>query len=163
MALDSFIRLASFKGGTQDAKMSQKGCADLRAFNWGCHNSGNWQQGSGGAVAKSSFQDLSVVMYVESMTPGLLLSCALGKHIADGDLFVRKAGGENQVEYFTLHMEDILVTSVELGGQVDDERQTVRVSFNFARFNLKYQDQNKSGGAEGPQLAGYDIARQVKL
>jgi type VI secretion system secreted protein Hcp len=160
MAVDLYLCVDGLTGGTQDSKMSKRKAADVRSFNWGVSNTGNWHKGSGGTLAKADVQNISIVKETDTMSPGLVLACTLGTHINKASLICRKAGGPNQVEYFTFDMSGVIISSVETGAQLDDERHVERVTLAFRQFSIKFVEQSPTGGAGAPVIVTYDVAAQ---
>ena len=77
---------------------------------------------------------------------------------------VRKAGGDNPVEYLKIKMTDVLITSVSTGGSGGEDRLTENVTLNFAKVNSEYQPQKKDGSKDGgPIPFGWDIEENKKL
>jgi type VI secretion system secreted protein Hcp len=159
MAVDMFLALDGVKGESADSK--HKGECDILAWSWGIHNTGTFQSGSGGGTGKSSFNDISVTKYVDVASPNLMLFCANGKHVAKATITVRKAG-ENPLEYLTIKLTKVLVSSYTTGGSGSDERLTENVSLNFAQVAVSYASQDATGAKSGSQDFGWNIAENIK-
>ncbi len=100
------------------------------------------------APARPACKDISITKWVDKASPILIQKCAKGSHIDDGELVVRKAG-DTPLEYLTITMKDIIITSVSTGGSGGEDRLTENVSLNFAEFEVKYQEQDDKGAAKG--------------
>tara|TARA_R110002049_G_scaffold10127_3_gene50398 strand:- start:106724 stop:107197 length:474 start_codon:yes stop_codon:yes gene_type:complete len=150
-----FLKLEGIEGEAQDDKHKKE--IDVLAWSWGASQSGTTHMGGGGGGGKASFMDLSVTKYVDSASALLLQHVADGKHINEGTLFVRKAGG-SPLEYIKLKMEDIIVTSYQTGGSGGEDRLTENVVLNFSVWTLDYVPQKTDGSGEAPKKAGWDIA-----
>ncbi|MFT0702113.1 type VI secretion system receptor/chaperone Hcp, partial [Citrobacter meridianamericanus] len=74
--------------------------------------SGSMHMGGGGGAGKVNVQDLSFTKYIDKSTPNLMMACSSGKHYPQAKLTIRKAGGENQVEYLIITLKEVLVSSV---------------------------------------------------
>ena len=131
------------------------------AWSWGVSNSGSAQVGGGAGAGKANVQDLSFTKWVDSATPKLVLACCAGTHYDDATLVVRKAGG-TPVEYITLKLIEVLVTSISTGGSGGEDRLTENVTLNFAKFNLDYVPQDAKGAAGTAIPAGWNVAENVK-
>jgi type VI secretion system secreted protein Hcp len=160
MAVDMFLKLDGINGESGDSK--HKNEIDLLAWSWGQANSGTFHQGSGGGAGKASFHDLSVTKFVDKASPDLYSACASGKHIASGTLVVRKAGGENPVEYMTITLDQILVSSVSTGGTQGEERLTENISLNFAKIKVEYKTQDSGGKSGAGGTFSWNIAANSK-
>ncbi|MGR8928994.1 MAG: Hcp family type VI secretion system effector [Gammaproteobacteria bacterium] len=155
MAVDMFIKIAGIPGESKDHKHKEE--IDVLAWGWGMSNSGNAQMGGGQGAGKANVQDLNFTKYIDKSTPPIQLSCLKGSHIGEATLVVRKAGGDNPVEYLTITMQDLIVTSVSTGGSQGEERLTENVSLNFAKVKVKYVEQTEKGGEGAKPDMGWDI------
>jgi type VI secretion system secreted protein Hcp len=141
-----FLKLNGIDGESRDKKRS--GQIDILAWSWGMSQSGTTHTGSGAGAGKVSVQDISITKWIDKSSPILIQKCAKGTHIPDGELVVRKAG-DTPLEYMTIKMTDIMITSVSTGGSGGEDRLTENVSLNFAEFEVKYQEQDTKGAAKG--------------
>jgi type VI secretion system secreted protein Hcp len=160
MAVDMFIKIGAIKGESQDSK--HKGEIDILAWSWGASNSGSAHTGGGQGAGKVNVQDLNLTKYVDKATPDLLLNCCNGKHIDKAVLVVRKAG-ENPLEYLTITMQDLIITSVSTGGSGGEDRLTENVTLNFGKVQVQYKEQNSKGGVGEQPTMGWDVAQNVKM
>jgi len=101
---------------------------------------------------------LSLSKFVDKSTATLMSKCCDGSHIATGKLTLRKAGGNSPVEYLTVEMSEILVSSIQTGGSTGDDRQIEQLSLNFAKFTATYTPQKDDGSADVPIPVTWDIA-----
>ena len=159
MAVDMFIKIATVDGESKDKAHGME--IDVLAWSWGMSNSGSAHVGGGAGAGKVNVQDLSFTKWVDSATPKLVLACCNGSHYADATLVVRKAGG-NPVEYITLKLTEVLITSISTGGSGGEDRLTENVTLNFAKFNLDYLPQDAKGAPGTAIPAGWDVAQNVK-
>ena len=90
-----------------------------------------------------------------------MLACCNGKHFDNATLVVRKAG-EQPLEYLTITMDEILVTSVSTGGSGGEDRLTENVTLNFAKVKLEYKEQTAKGGVGDKPSMSWDIAANAK-
>jgi type VI secretion system secreted protein Hcp len=90
------------------------------------------------------------------------LACCNGKHFKEAKLIVRKAG-EKPLEYLTITMDEVLITSVSTGGSGGEDRLTENVTLNFAKVKLEYKEQGGTGGGAASPSMHWDIAANKKL
>ena len=159
MAFDMSINIPPLKGES----MSQKDQIDVLAWSWGASNSGSAHSGSGAGSGKANVQDLSFTKYVDISSPELLLSCCSGKHFGEAVLTVRKAGGDKAVDYFTITMQDALISSLSTGGSGGEDRLTENVTLNFAKVKVKYLEQSKEGAPGRQSEKGWNIEENKEL
>ncbi|MGH8229325.1 MAG: Hcp family type VI secretion system effector [Steroidobacteraceae bacterium] len=161
MAVDMFLELDGVEGETVDKAFKSKNAMDILAWSWGLSNSGTFHQGAGGGAGKASFNDIAVTKYIDKASPNLMLFCANGKHLSKGTITVRKAG-EKPLDYLTISLENILVSSYSTGGSGGEDRLTENVSLNFATVKVSYAQQSDKGGKSGSIDFSWDIAQNAK-
>lgn len=160
MAVDMFLKLDGIDGESADSTHANE--IDIYSWGWGMTQSGTTHVGGGGGGGKVAVGDLSITKKVDKSTTTLIKKCTSGTHIASGILTVRKAGGDNPVEYFILNMETIMVTSYNTGGSADGQDLVMeQISLNFRRFSLTYTPQDEQGVGAGATDAGWDIAQNI--
>lgn len=159
MAMDMFIKIGALKGEAKDK--THKDEIDVLAWSWGMSNSGTTHQGGGGGAGKVNVQDLSFTKYIDKSSTELMLAACNGKHFDTAKLIVRKAG-ETPLEYLTITMTEVLVTSVSTGGSGGEDRLTENVTLNFASVKVDYVEQTAKGGAGDKPKMSWDIAKNVK-
>lgn len=158
MSVDIFLKVDGIDGNSQDDK--HKNEIDILAWGWGMVQSGTTHMGPGGGSGKVSVADITFTKYVDKATHSLVKHCCNGKHIKNAKLTVRKAGGDSQVEFLVIEMEDIIVTSYSTGGSQDGaDRVEENISFNFANFKVNYTEQLIDGTAGARSSAGWDMAK----
>jgi type VI secretion system secreted protein Hcp len=156
MAVDMFLKLGTIKGEAKDT--SHKDDIDILAWSWGASNSGTAHTGGGAGAGKVNVQDLSVTKWVDLASSSILQAVSKGTHIPDATLVVRKAG-DKPLEYITITMSEVLITSVSTGGSGGEDRLTENVTLNFAKFKYEYKEQTATGGAGQLGKFGWDITK----
>jgi type VI secretion system secreted protein Hcp len=152
---DYFLKIDGIDGESQDSK--HKGEIQLTSFSWGANNDGSFSSNKGGGAGKVAMQDFKFTMDANKASPKLMLACATGQHIKSAVLTCRKAGKEQQ-EYLKYTLSDVLVSNYQTstpsnGGAIP----TDEVSFNFAKIEVEYKEQNADGTLGGAVKAGYDL------
>ena len=156
-----FLKLDGVKGESKDKAHTQD--IDILSWSWGMSNSGSAHQGSGAGSGKVSVQDVSITKYIDTSSPKIMLSCCDGAHFSSALITVRKAGGENPVEYVKIKMQEVLISNVTTGGSGGEERLTENVSLNFGKVSLDYVPQNDKGEAGTAIPFGWDIGENCKI
>lgn len=156
MAEDIYLKFESPSlEGDSVVKGHEKELA-LLAWSWGASQSGTTHDGPGGGKGKSSFQDLSCTMKMDTASATLLQWCAKGTHGGKATLIQRKAG-DKPLDFLTLIMEDIIVSSVSMSGSGEDVM--LNFSLNFARYEYKFAAQTEKGAKGVEKSDKYDIAK----
>ena len=146
MAIDAFLKLDGIKGESIDKDHGEE--IQILAWSWGMSQSGTTHMGSGGGAGKANVQDISITHYVDSASPNLMKACCKGDHIKTATLTFREAGGE-KLEYLVIDLEQVMVTSVSIGGSGGEDRFTENFTLNFAQVGLDYQPQKEDGAKDG--------------
>ena len=157
MATDIFLDLGdAVKGESQDDKFKDK--IDIESYQWGVSQAGTFHHGSGGGAGKANFKDIQVEKYVDASTADLLKYVAEGKHFDKATITARKAGGDSPLDYLTIELKKVLVTSVDIVGQKGDERLRELVTLNFAEVKVIYRAQNEKGAKQADKNFAWNIA-----
>jgi len=158
MAEDVFLKLKKIEGGCT-VKDHEKELG-LLSWGWTVRQSGTMHEQSGGGKGKSSFSDLNVTMKADKALPTLTQFCATGEHIDDGLLVMRKAGGDNPVDFLKIELKEIIIAGVSMSGHGEDAM--VSIDLNFAEFKLIYADQTGKGAKGSAPEFAYNIAKVEK-
>jgi type VI secretion system secreted protein Hcp len=157
MAVDAFLKIDGIKGEALDKTHEQE--IDVLAWSWGMSQSATSHLGGGGGSGKVAVQDLSVTKYLDKATPNLMLYCCNGKHIPKVLLTVRKAGGDNPLEYMKITMEDCLISNVSTGGSSSEDRLTENITLNFAKVEVEYTPQAADGLGDASIIMNFDVTQ----
>lgn len=141
-------RGAEIKGESRVA--GREGAIEVQAFSWGVSNSGAAELGARAGAGKATVQDLSITKRLDAASPQLALAALTGAHFSDATLIGIQPNAREP--FYTLRMEDVLVTSVALSGA--GEVPTESVTLNFAKVTMRH------GG--GPAV-GWDIAKNAPI
>jgi len=160
VSVDMFMKIDGASGESKDA--NHKNWTDIVSFSWGATQPGNMASGGGLGAGKASFNDLHVVARIDKAAPAVMKHCASGKHLSKIELSVCKAGGQ-QVEYTKITLEDVLVSSVQLSGELNQESVTVNFAFQAAKVKQQYWEQTEQGGKGAESLVAWDIKQNKEV
>lgn len=160
MATDYFLKIPTVDGESIDDK--HKGEIEVESFSWGVTNAGTFGQAGGGGAGKASAQDIHFTKKVDKSSPALFLACALGTHLKDVVLTVRKAGGGQQ-DYYTVKIPEAFVSTYQAGAAQGSELPTDQFSLNFSKFQFIYKEQKPDGTLGAAVDKGYDFSANKKL
>jgi type VI secretion system secreted protein Hcp len=143
-----FLKLTGIGGESVDAKHT--GEIDVAGFEWATDRT------VGGAGP--DFDQLHLVSRVSKASPLLMSRLMSGAAIADADLVVRRAGGD-QREFYKLFLDDARVGSyrVDTGekGQFYEE-----FTLAFSRARVEYIPLSASGVPQAPVVFQWDVPTQ---
>ena len=160
MSVDMFMKIDGASGESKDA--NHKNWTDIVSFSWGATQPGSLASGGGLGAGKASFNDLHVVARIDKAAPAVMKHCASGKHLSRVELSVCKAGGQ-QVEYTKITLEDVLVSSVQLSGELNQEAVLVNFAFQAAKVKQQYWEQTEQGGKGAESLVAWDIKQNKEV
>lgn len=155
-----FMKIDGANGESKDS--NHKNWSDIVSFSWGATQPGNMASGGGLGAGKASFNDLHVVARIDKAAPAVMKHCASGKHLGRVELSVCKAGGQ-QVEYTKITLEDVLVSSVQLSGEMNSESVVVNYAFQAAKVKQQYWEQTEQGGKGAESLVAWDIKQNKEV
>lgn len=159
MAIALFLKVDGADGESKNAKHAN--WVDLESFHWGANQPSTMERGGGGGAGKVTFHDLTAVAPVDKAYPALLIKCASGEHIGKVEIAGAKAGGD-ELEYFKITLEDVLVTNVDVSGAKGAEVMA-NYSFQAAKVKSEYSVQTDKGGKGATSSFGFDIKQNKKM
>jgi type VI secretion system secreted protein Hcp len=142
MAFDAFLKLAGIKGESTDSKHKDE--IEVLSFSFGIALK-QGSHGGGGGAGKVTVDDFRLVKNVDTASPDLFDATCAGRRIQDGLFTVRRSGGKEAFEYYKITFEDVLISSVAPGGNVNDGSPMENVSLNFASAKVEVRRQDDSG------------------
>lgn len=160
MAADIFLELDGIAGESQDQTFQNK--IDIYSFSWGLSNSASGHTGGGSGTGIANVGDLTVSKYVDASTNKLILFCYNGKHVGNGKLHVRRAGGDDKVEYLTYEMTEIFITNFsQSNSSGGSDLASESVTLNFSKVDIKYKLQQAAGSGGNSPHVEIDIKKKT--
>jgi type VI secretion system secreted protein Hcp len=158
---DIFLRLTDVRGESVDAR--HKGEIDVISYSQSMTGPFAPATPGGAAAGKPACGLVTLTKYVDLSSPDLILYALNGRHIANAVFTFRKPG-QAPVEYYTVKMEDVIVTQVE---QTDSrsgasQRAVEKVSLMGRKFDFEYTAQQPDGSAGFKPKAGWDCVANTK-
>jgi type VI secretion system secreted protein Hcp len=143
MAFDSFLKIAGIKGESLDSRHKDE--IEVLSFSFGIAQKVS-PVGGGGGAGKPTVEDFRFVHNVDAATPDLFDATCSGKHIPDAVFTVRRGGGNKEsAEFYKMTFEDVLISSVAPGGNVNEGTPMEQVALNFASVKIEVRRQNARG------------------
>lgn len=159
MAVDMLLKIEGVDG--ESKVKDHEGEIDVLSWNWGMSQSGTMHLGGGGGAGRVNIQDISLTKYVDKSSPALMRGCCNGKHFDEATLVVRKAG-EDPLDYVTIKMVPVMVTSVSTGGSGGEDRLTENVTLNFGKYELAYTPQKEDGTGDAAVELKWNVEQNVE-
>ena len=154
MASDIFAKIGTIQGESTDVK--HKNEIEVLAWSWGVTQSGSMAYGGAVGTRKASFNDFTFTHHIDKATPLLMKACAVGTHIPDATITVRKAG-KGQQEYLIIKMTDVLIMSVAMSVAEGAADTAENVKLQFAKVDFEYKPQKADGSLDVGLHFKYDI------
>ena len=130
-----------------------EGQIDILSFSWGVSHAA--PAGGGGALVPQ-FNDLVITKRTDKSSPLLMLSTASGKQHPRVVLTLTREG-EPKGGYYTITLEEVLVTSFQTSGNAGDDRPTESLSLNYTKIKFEYTPMKADGTPDRPVVFGWDV------
>jgi len=134
---------------------------DIMSFSFGASNSAVFGPGASGGESRAGRADVShvnIMKVTDKTSPQLFENCVTGDYIKSVDIQYFKAMGNKQEVYYKIHMENVIITSVQISGS--NENPTESVSFAFSKVKVSYNPE-KEGKLQGFVDKGFDVEKIV--
>lgn len=148
--------------GVPGPSTSLSNAIDILSFSFGASNSAVFGSGASGGESRAGRADLSnvsIMKVLDKTSPQMFANCVTGDYINSVDVQYYKPMGTKQDVYFKIHMEKVVITSVQLSGS--NENPTESISFAFAKVKVSYNPE-KDGKLQGFIDKGYDVEQLAK-
>jgi type VI secretion system secreted protein Hcp len=133
----AWIRISGMEG--EATKRGHERWIQVLGFRWGVAAS---QAGARGAVARPTFQQLTIQKYFDKSSPQLAAASAEGRVIAEAELVFYGPAGTSSPPLGTVKLAKVQVTEVhtERLDVASTERPTETVGFRFGRIEWLYNE-----------------------
>jgi type VI secretion system secreted protein Hcp len=161
LADDVFLRLDGVRGESVDAKHK----AEIEILSYTQSFTGPFARSAAGtaaAASKTICGPVTITKFIDAASPDLLLNVANGKHIPTAVFTFRRPGGANQLEYYKVMLDDVLITEIEQS-DTKSGRATEKVSLIGRRYRFEYVLQGPDGRIVGTPKAGWDCVANSKV
>jgi type VI secretion system secreted protein Hcp len=155
MAVNAYLVI----DGRPGPSTSKQDAIDILSFSFGASMQAVIGAGSSGGEARSgraNVSDVTIMKVLDKTSPLLFDDCVTGNYLTKVDLIYDKPMGDSQEDYFKIHMEDALITSIQLSGS--SENPVESISFAFSKVKVSYNPE-KDGALEGFIDKGFDVLK----
>ncbi len=153
MAVNAYLII----DGRPGPSTSKQDAIDILSFSFGASQTAVFGPGSSGKESRAGRADVgnvTVMKVLDKTSPLLFDDCVTGNVLKKVDIIYDKPMGDSQEDYFKLHMEDALITSIQLSGS--NENPTESISFAFAKIKVSYNPES-DGKLSGFIDKGFDL------
>jgi type VI secretion system secreted protein Hcp len=155
MAVNAYLVI----DGRPGPSTSKSGAIDILSFSFGASQTAVIGAGSSGGEARAgraNVQDLTIMKVLDKVSPLLFDDCVTGNYLKKVDVIYDKPMGDSQEDYFKIHLEDALITSIQLSGS--SENPVESVSFAFSKIKVSYNPE-EDGSLKGFIDKGFDVLK----
>lgn len=142
MAVNAYLVI----DGRPGPSTSKENAIDILSFSFGASNSSVIGPGSSGGetrAGRANLADISIMKVVDKVSPLLFDDCVTGNILKTVDIIYDKPMGDNQEDYYKIHMEDALITSIQHSGS--NENPVESVCFAYSKIKVSYNPE--TGGS----------------
>ncbi|MFQ3250472.1 MAG: type VI secretion system secreted protein Hcp [Glaciecola sp.] len=158
-SVQMFLKFDGVDGESQDSTF--RNSIEVLSFSEGASNVDN---GSGRINSVPSFQNISIVKWLDSSSPALRLRMAQGSTSPTATLFVTTAGsGPEPFVFYEVELTNVYITSFSSSASVGDDRLSEQVTLGYTEIKWTYTKRNNDGSAGGEFSEGWNIEENKKL
>ena len=159
MAFTGYLKIDDIQGESKRADHEDE--IDFHGISWGAAQTSSAATGSGRTRGRAVINDVIIEKYYDASSPLLALACMQGKSFPEMIAYVRKDSGEAHLDYLTITMTNVIVSSYALAGsgpqESDPDMIAESVSFSCETINVKYVKQADDHSSGDEFEIEYDI------
>ena len=155
MAVNAYLII----DGRPGPSTSKQNAIDILSFSFGASQTAVIGVGSSGGEARAgraSLNDVTIMKVVDKTSPLLFDDCVTGNYLQKVDIIYDKPMGDDQQDYFKIHMEDALITSVQISGSNENPMESI--SFAYSKIKVSYNPE-EDGALKGFIDKGFDVLK----
>lgn len=155
MAVNAYLIIE----GRPGPSTSKADAIDILSFSFGASQTSVIGAGSSGGEARAgraSVNDVSIMKVVDKVSPLLFDDCVTGNFLKNVDIIYDKPMGDDQQDYYKIHMEDVLITSIQHSGSSENPMESI--SFAFSKIKVSYNPEEE-GALKGFIDRGFDVLK----
>ena len=155
MAVNAYLII----NGRPGPSTSRQDAIDILSFSFGSSQSSVIGPGSSGGAARAGRADVSnvtVMKVLDKTSPLLFDDCVTGNVLDKVDIIYDKPLGDQQEDFFKLHLDNALITNISLSGS--QENPTESISFAFEKITVSYNPEDQ-GKLQGFIDKGFDVLK----
>jgi type VI secretion system secreted protein Hcp len=153
MAVNAYLII----DGRPGPSTSKQDAIDILSFSFGATQTAVIGAGSSGGEARSgraNVQDVTIMKVVDKVSPLLFDDCVTGNYLTKVDIVYDKPMGDDQQDYYKIHMENALITSIQHSGSSENPMESI--SFAFSKIKVSYNPE-EGGALKGFIDKGFDV------
>jgi len=155
MAVNAYLII----DGRPGPSTSKTDAIDILSFSFGASQTSTIGVGSSGGEARAgraNLADVSIMKVVDKVSPLLFDDCVTGNYLKKVDIIYDKPMGDNQEEYYKIHLEDALITSIQHSGSNENPMESI--TFAYSKIKVSYNPEDQ-GALKGFIDKGFDVLK----
>ena len=155
MAVNAYLLI----DGRPGPSTSKTNAIDILSFSFGATQTAVIGPGSSGGEARAgraNLGDLSIMKVVDKVSPLLFDDCVTGNYLKTVDIIYDKPMGDDQQDYYKIHLEDALITSFQHSGSNENPMESI--SFAYSKIKVSYNPE-EDGSLKGFIDKGFDVLK----
>jgi type VI secretion system secreted protein Hcp len=155
MAVNAYLII----DGRPGPSTSKQGAIDILSFSFGASQTAVIGVGSSGGEARAgraNLGDVSIMKVVDKTSPLLFDDCVTGNYLATVDVVYDKPMGDDQQDYYKIHLENALITSIQHSGSNENPMESI--SFAYSKIKVSYNPE-EGGALKGFIDKGFDVLK----
>jgi type VI secretion system secreted protein Hcp len=155
MAVNAYLMI----DGRPGPSTSKQNAIDILSFSFGASQTAVIGVGSSGGEARAgraNLADVTIMKVVDKTSPLLFDDCVTGNYLQKVDIIYDKPMGDDQQDYFKIHLEDALITSVQISGSNENPMESI--SFAYSKIKVSYNPE-EDGALKGFIDKGFDVLK----
>jgi len=157
-AIDMFLKIDGIEGESTDE--AHRGEIDVLQWSWGLSQSSP-SHGGGQGSSKVNIQEMSITKSTDTTTSDLMQSCCTGNSIGDVTLEICSSVGA-KICYFKMEMESVLISSMSIGGNHEEEVLSETITLNFDKVEFTYIPHDLDTGMQTGEELKWNIEEGKK-
>jgi len=155
MAVNAYLII----DGRPGPSTSKQNAIDILSFSFGASQTAVIGVGSSGGEARAgraNLGDVSIMKVVDKVSPLLFDDCVTGNYLKTVDIIYDKPMGDDQQDYYKIHLENALITSFQNSGS--NENPVESISFAYSKIKVSYNPE-EGGALKGFIDKGFDVLK----
>lgn len=161
MPLTGYLKIPDIDGESQRAEHEDE--IDIHDVEWAIEQAAVAQIGRGRSQSRARVDALKFRKFYDASSPYLALACMQARSFDEVVLTVRKDSGEAHLDYLTITMTNVVLSSYHVLGNNSDLHDMIEEQggFSFEQVNVKYIVQADDHSAGDEHEIEFDIAKGV--
>jgi len=155
MAVNAYLII----DGRPGPSTSKQNAIDILSFSFGAsqaHVIGVGSSGGEARAGRANLSDVTIMKVLDKTSPLLFDDCVTGNVLKKVEIVYDKPMGDDQQDYYKIHLEDALITSIQHSGSAENPVESI--SFAYSKIKVSYNPE-ENGSLKGFIDKGFDVLK----